>query len=151
MDISVSGLRSKKQKKILAQAVEFYASLLMTKRMAESIEVRVVLKNKLDDDAEGLCHFVEKDVGYREFEIELTKHLPLENLLTNLAHEMVHLKQFATGELHSNMIPANITKWHGKPVNESRVCYWDLPWEIEAHGRERGLFYRFIEKTNIYT
>lgn len=150
MQISVSGLRSKKYTRLMARAAEFYASLLITKRMAETVDLRIVCKNKLDDNAEGYCQFISKDIGYREFEIEIEKNKPIEELLQVLAHEMVHLKQFATKELSNNLVPANISRWQGKNINEDLVNYWDLPWEIEAHGREKGLFYRFLDSYDIY-
>jgi hypothetical protein len=37
----------------------------------------------------------------------------------------------------------------GKTVNPEKVSYWDLPWEIEAHGRELGLFVRWAEKEGL--
>ena len=151
MDITVTGVRSKKTKQLIKKAAEFYGSLLMNKRTANTVVLDIVLKKKLDDpDAEGYCQFLERDVGYRLFEIELIRDIPIEELLRNLAHEMVHLKQFATGELDYNVKPAHISKWHGINVNEKTVSYWDLPWEIEAHGREKGLLYRFLNKVNIY-
>lgn len=91
-----------------------------------------------------------QSVGVREFEIEIEKDRPIDELLVTLAHEMVHLKQFATRELTSSHVPAHISRWQGREINENLVNYWDLPWEIEAHGRERGLFYRFTDKVDIY-
>jgi hypothetical protein len=56
---------------------------------------------------------------------------------------MVHVKQFATGELVDN--PSGKTvKWQGKRVTlRDDDGYWTLPWEIEAYGRELGLFVRW--------
>jgi hypothetical protein len=53
---------------------------------------------------------------------------------------MVHVKQYARRELH----PADDV-WMGKTYNPKKISYWDLPWEIEAHGREIGLFIRYCE------
>ena len=39
--------------------------------------------------------------------------------------------------------------WMGKTYNPKDVNYWDLPWEIEAHGREVGLFVRYCEENNL--
>jgi hypothetical protein len=64
--------------------------------------------------------------------------------LETVAHEMVHVKQYARRELHPvyNM-------WCGKTYNPEKVSYWDLPWEIEAHGREVGLFIRWTEENKL--
>jgi len=60
---------------------------------------------------------------------------------------MVHVKQYARGELRENY---GVGKhlWKGAWVN-SNIDYYDLPWEIEAHGRETGLFIRYIQKHNL--
>ena len=57
---------------------------------------------------------------------------------------MVHVKQYARRELDPNK-----EVWMGKTYNPKDVNYWDLPWEIEAHGREVGLFVRYCEENNL--
>jgi hypothetical protein len=42
-----------------------------------------------------------------------------------------------------------ITKFKKDIVNSNKVSYWDQPWEIEAMGREEGLFIQWIEKMNL--
>jgi hypothetical protein len=34
-------------------------------------------------------------------------------------------------------------------VDDNQVDYWDTPWEIEAHGREKGLFTRFKQQYSL--
>lgn len=150
MNVHVSGHRSKKAKQFLAQAAEFYGSLLLSKSMMCNIDLDIILRKELDGGAHGYCMYNGKTGKVREFEIELNKSLPFEDILINLAHELTHLKQFATGELNNTIRPANHSKWQGVLVNEDKVDYWDLPWEIEAHGRERGLYYRFQDSLNPY-
>ena len=65
-------------------------------------------------------------------------------LLETLAHEMVHVKQYARRELKPR-----VDCWMGKTYNPKKVSYWDLPWEIEAHGRETGLFVRYCEANKL--
>ena len=57
---------------------------------------------------------------------------------------MVHLKQFAKGEMR-DMMTADKTEWLGQSMHSRSLDYYDLPWEIEAHGREVGLFVRWAE------
>jgi len=80
----------------------------------------------------------------RTFEIEVDRSLTLRKMLETVAHEMVHVKQYARNELS----PYG-SIWCGKTYNPKKVSYWDLPWEIEAHGRETGLFVRWAEKENL--
>ncbi len=144
MHIEVVGHRSKQLKDLMAQAVEFYCSLLLSKRMQKSIEVYVILKKNLENNYSGFCTYVDHHKGKRIFEIELAKGFTVRDTFCSLAHEVVHLKQFATGELKDYLVTANVSKFKGELLNESKIDYWDLPYEIEAYGREKGLFTRFV-------
>jgi hypothetical protein len=58
----------------------------------------------------------------------------MRDMLITVAHEMVHIKQYVKGEM-----PKSITEGD----------YWDRPHEIEAHGRETGLFIRWAEANQL--
>ena len=60
-----------------------------------------------------------------------------------LAYEMVHVKQHAKGELKS-MLREREDKWHGRYIKENELHYFEKPWEIEAYGRELGLYQMFM-------
>jgi hypothetical protein len=72
------------------------------------------------------------------------KTLTKKETLLALAHEMVHLKQYAKGELKDIFRPAKMIKWHGDRYLTDGVDYWEQPWEIEAYGREKGLYFKFL-------
>ena len=42
-------------------------------------------------------------------------------------------------------IETGVARWKSKKISLD-TNYWDLPWEIEANGREVGLFIRWAEK-----
>jgi hypothetical protein len=136
MYITVTGGKAS-QRKLVESMVEFCIQTLMPRM--RKLEVTVNLCKPTG--ALGYCLELESN---REFELEVDKTQPMRKLLETVAHEMVHVKQFARRE----MSPAN-EKWHGKTYNPKKVSYWDLPWEIEAHGREVGLFIRWAEKHNL--
>ena len=133
MFIEVTGGKEYQRKRVQSIA-EFCVETLMPRM--RTLEVTITLKKP--KGAMGYCLELDNN---REFELEIDKTQPLRKLLETVAHEMVHVKQFARRELH----PANDT-WYGKTYNPKKVSYWDLPWEIEAHGREVGLFIRWCEK-----
>ena len=133
MFITVTGGKPN-QRKYVESMAEFCVKTLMPR--TRTLEITVKLKKP--KGAMGYC--LEGDSN-REFEIELDCTQKLRPLLETLAHEMVHVKQFARRELH----PATDT-WYGKTYNPKKISYWDLPWEIEAHGRECGLFIRWAEQ-----
>jgi hypothetical protein len=145
MEISIQGIKSKKMSRLISRAIEFYCTRLMNKRTVSTLEVLVEAKNKLDNNVLGLCYFDGYSEGVREFILEIKKKVILEDLLTTIAHECVHIKQFAKRELKDGRVIANSTIWKGSEINELKVDYEDLPWEIEAVENEYLLFQEFIE------
>ena len=93
----------------------------------------------------GFCDSYECGVKLREFEIGVRSTLSKRETLIILAHEMFHLKQFATGEM-KDMAGFKVSKWRGEKIYRDDIEYWDMPWEIEAHGREKGLYYMFLSE-----
>lgn len=134
--ITVTGGREY-QRKYVESMVNFCITTLMPRMRTLDITV------KLSKPSGALGYCLELDTN-REFEIEADRTQPLRRLLETIAHEMVHVKQYARGELHPS---ADV--WMGKTYNPKKVSYWDLPWEIEAHGREVGLFVRWAEENNL--
>jgi len=119
---------SKSQKKHVYKMVEFCAKMLMPRMSNLDITVNLCKPT----GAIGYC--LETD-NNRTFEIEVDKTQSLRRLLETLAHEMVHVKQYELGELAQG--------------SETHIDYWDRPSEIEAHGREVGLFVRWAEKERL--
>ena len=53
-------------------------------------------------------------------------------------------KQYAKGEMVHYERDQSIIRWRQSKINVDKESYWDLPWEIEAHGREEGLTQQFM-------
>ena len=145
MLITVTGVRDPKFESVVHKAAKFYASILLPKHISAHITVDIDFMGKLDRDADGYCDVVGYNIRKkpREFEIQIRRNKSKRYMMMTLAHEFVHLKQYAMGELDDNM-----SVWKGKKVR-SNVDYWDSPWEIEAHGREYGLWSRFAKKFKV--
>ena len=94
-------------------------------------DVEISFRRLTNDRSLGGCI----DCGDNEYEIDIKRSLRLRDMLTTLAHEMVHVKQYELGELTQD--------------NEAEYDYWDKPSEIEAHGRETGLFITWAEQNNL--
>lgn len=74
----------------------------------------------------------------------LDSRLNMQSLLTTIAHEMVHVKQYAKGQLRYQEEKRKVVPvWLGKFVKETD--YYSLPWELEAYGKERLLANKFIQ------
>lgn len=143
MHINITGGKSYQKQRIVS-VIEFCQNKLMPKMKDLEIDVKL---RKFDpkEDACGFCLAVDgpRPDRPREFEIELDSSMKLRRLLETVCHEMVHVKQYAQGELYESD-RQNKHRWQGEWLNKD-PDYWDRPWEIEAHGRELGLFLRWRE------
>ena len=64
------------------------------------------------------------------------------NMATTLAHEMVHVKQLAKGQM--KFLPNQARVWMGKRYSK-KVSYLDQPWELDAFARQEILVRKAIE------
>lgn len=147
--ITVKGGSSNQQKRIKS-IVEFCVNKMMPRMY--NLEIRVKLKDLTKAGAYGFCLAdpdgdAERSDRPRVFELEIHRKMKLRKILETVAHEMVHVKQYARGELYySQRVEKN--RWQGKYISNNQN-YWDHPWEIEAHGREAGLFIQWAEKERL--
>jgi len=135
---------------LMRSAAHFYADILFGPRLANNISLWVHNRKNLltKDGMYGSCTALDDDNRYpRQFAIHLDSSVPRKMLFETLAHEMVHAKQYARGELRN--LWSGKTSWQGQHIDEELMEYYDHPWEIEAHGRERGLFIRWINHEGI--
>ena len=140
---------TKRIRKDIELATWYYAEKLMGKRLMSGLEINIDLKKELltEEGHEGTA--IWDDDGYRpkEFTINLDTTVNFRNLLINLAHEMVHVKQWAKDEMYEYMNTMGMVRFKGERIHLEETDYWDYPWEIEAYGRQLGLFIRFCEDT----
>jgi len=148
--IKIQGKHKQVHAKVMRSALQWYARDLMPQLTTDiAIELNIVDNLVRDERMDAAVTWLEDPVKPRKFVMELDAGLNLERTLEMLAHEMVHVKQFATGELVDN--PGGKTvKWMGKRVSvRDDDGYWTLPWEIEAYGRQPGLYARFCRHKGI--
>ena len=132
MQISIKG-GSKTQKKYAKDIIRFCGAKLMSKRLAKSLNIKVHFVKGLLDKYNQAGNCMWEDDSYR----------PKEFL-----HEMVHVKQFAKGEMR-DLAGAERVSYNGKRYELDKDDYFERPWEIEAHGRELGLFVRWAEANQL--
>jgi hypothetical protein len=94
-------------------------------------DIEISFRRLTNDRSLGGCI----DLGDNEYEIDIKRSLRMRDMLVTLAHELVHVKQYELGQLTQD--------------NEADFDYWDKPSEIEAHGRETGLFVRWAEQNKL--
>lgn len=71
--------------------------------------------------------------------IEIDAGLSLDRMLSTVAHEMVHAKQWLTGKL---AIVDGFMQWRGNFVSED-IPYHLEPWELEAMKKEVAMKHLF--------
>ena len=122
-----------KIKKEHKQAIQYFADKLLSKQIQRHISVRFTFTNMFYLGLTCISGYNSKDKP-REFEIEIARNQIGRELLMTLAHEMVHIKQYAYGELNEEM-----TKWQGLRVCAGTIEYDEHPWEIEAETKAEEL------------
>lgn len=153
MQISISGF-NKKIAQELREAAEFFALQLMDPRMVRNITLDIEKCRRLD--VMGECVDEDGTRNPRWFTINLRVDKDDEDPIKTLAHEMVHVKQYAKNELSKSIRVSKgsgfklATIWKGEPWLPKRKedHYWDAPWEIEAYGREVGLYHKWVQHYN---
>ena len=127
------------------RASQFYAEQLFPKQLLRHIVVSIKFNKHLD--AFGYSSIEKRNTKgkAREFLIELHPYITGKEILKTLAHEFVHVKQYVYEELNEEQ-----TQWQGQPFDSDAVDYYELPWEIEAYGREAGLWNNFAKKESLW-
>lgn len=141
MNVKLSGSKDERVKQELERAARFYAKELLSRQMLPYIEVDISIKRKLPDLGYCTVAFLNDWNKPRFFDIELRHSASLERLLKVLAHEMVHLKQFARCELSEDH-----TRWRGFHIDPETIPYEEQPWEIEAATMEGVLYILYREE-----
>lgn len=149
MIISITGGNAKL--KNLAESITRYsAELLLDKKLINKLTVDIEFSRTLlkEDGMLAEIDFDDRVHKPREFTITVDSTVPQRRIMESIAHEMVHLKQYAVGEMCDTNNP-DIVRWKNKQVDLIKCEYWDRPWEVEAHGKELGLFIRWAEHCDL--
>ena len=140
---------NKMTRKLVENAAWWYAEKLVGKRLLGTLKITINLKRNMSEKegCEGSAIWDEWEnlnKTPRDYTIELDSSISIRNILINLAHEMVHVKQWIKGEMYEYETP-NMVRFMKKKYDMSDMDYYDYPWEIEAFGRQLGLFVRWCE------
>ena len=150
MLVNVTG-SNKAVRKLVNIASWWYAEKLMGKRLMAGLEININMTSTLGKkyDMEGSAIWEDESRRPKEFTIELDSSCTIRNILITLAHEMVHIKQWAKDEMYEYVNSPKLVRFKGEKMHMDDIDYWDYPWEIEAYGRQLGLFVRFCEDVGI--
>lgn len=138
-------MRKSDTKDLIESCVNFYAKELNIKdsNFALIVNSRKGLMKNAD------CRGVAYVVAGRIFGLDIDSKLTVETLIEVLAHEMVHIKQFARGQVKYK---GRSMYWLGKKVVKSKINYFDQPWEHDAWAKERILaskIFKILRKEDV--
>ena len=136
------------------------STLIPSKRLRDNIMIDIHMKHH-SNEGEAKLHEDTNRYRPRAFRIYLDHHRMETNeftgetrtdmewfveILKTLAHEIVHVKQYVLGELRSRDVGLLYKGINHDAMN--LMEYFELPYEIEAYGREKGLLYGFMVTWN---
>ena len=151
--IKFKGAKKIKPKQIdyLNSLSEFILDKFFTEYKKDRLDITVKFKKGLfeETDQYGNCIWMDQHYRPEEFEIEIDPDQSIQLLLNTLAHELVHVKQWAKGEFFQLQREKHVYKFCGNRFDTNKVDYWDTPWEIEAHGRAIGLVVQWTRANNL--
>ena len=149
MKVSIKGGRQR-QRDAINEMVFWIGRQLLSRRLYATTILNIELKN-LDKEDYNAATIVSPEYRLssrpRVFNLEFDKKKNIEDLRKDLAHEMVHVKQYERGELY-RFDKTDHIRWKGKIYHssiEDGVDYWSMPYEVEARGMEDALKMKFRE------
>lgn len=152
MLIKVYGSGSKRLKAMAREAIQYSANNFFDKRILENLEISLKFDSELLAKSGDVAQmeWLDNHVRARVFSIYIDSNLSSFLKLLSIMHEMVHVKQYAKGELFQSSKNWSMHKWNRSEwINEEKMDYWELPWEIEAHGREKGMLISWMKATTL--
>ncbi|MAG49628.1 hypothetical protein CMO86_08255 [Candidatus Woesearchaeota archaeon] len=143
---------SKLQKDIIAEAVGSALDVLVSKRMKRTLFFEIFIEKDLykerniwgdmdiEDDEEQSPKFYTIRLNYSGVE-------SFAKMLETLAHELVHVEQFATRRLRHLAKPFHVT-FDKERYNTLTTKYYERPWEIEAHELEKSVYNYMVKSSS---
>ncbi len=122
----------------IEKMIRFCLGKLMSARLANTLSIRVEFRaSKLGKNVGGDCR---PEGGgskkQRIFIVRVQRDGCFTSKLETLAHELVHVAQFASGRLQQRYWKSDRQyhyRWEGEHLGtEKDNPYWNRPWEIEA-------------------
>lgn len=149
MRVRITGRPENKKlsKTLIREATHFFTNLLMTKKSSRGIFINLIF-NELERETAGEIYIADNNTDPfrpKNFEIFIDTKMGYKPTLRALAHELVHMDQLTKGRLYNYSKDDNKARFDKKIIHQNKIDYYFLPWEIEAHGKEVGMYVIFQE------
>lgn len=146
--ISVRNANTPQQRKLLKDATMWMVGEIIGSRL--NLEITVTLYDlRKQEKCSGMCEWMDNPIRPRDFLLHVDNSQSLREQLRTIAHELIHVKQYATGEMYDYQRDWSKVRWRNKIVNSNNLKYKEHPWEIEAYKRQTPLLRKFLYENNI--
>lgn len=145
MKLRIVNCPDKDFRPFVEKAINFYGQSLISKRLLDNINLKVKFNPNLKVYAFASVEDHNASGKARDFLIEIHPWIGAKEILKTLAHEMVHIKQFAYNETNDTL-----SRWKGVAIDSDSLDYYKHPWEIEAYGMDTGLFTKFAVQEKLW-
>jgi hypothetical protein len=151
--LEISGSTERKRQ-LVAEAAYFFKDKLMPRMKTLEIDIHLCPHYEKKTTSSGDCIWEDTNRYSREFTINLDSSND-DWMVRTLAHEMVHVKQWARGEMQDiydddDGSPKR-TRWKSKFINIKNIPYEQWPWEKEALRVEKRLYNEWLEHVKTKT
>lgn len=126
------------------RAIDFFADCLFSHQLKRHLWVEIRNRKMNENEMYGYVFVESYNIRGkpRHFVIVMNSKLSPELKIRTLAHEMVHIKQYAYDELNEEM-----TMWHGRKIDSDKISYFEQPWEVEAWKKGDKIYEKFWRLT----
>jgi hypothetical protein len=152
ISVRIYGCKDIKLKADLRNCIDFCIKKIMPRKRKLNVKVFLDPKYLKEEGMLGSCQPEDSAINRRhyDFAIHLDANMKFKTMISILAHEMAHVKQFATGEL---LYTRNheVSIWKGVKYSDHDVPYNDRPEEKDAVEFEISLRHEWLtqRKANI--
>ena len=127
-----------------SEVVRFFADILLSKKMQNNLKIRVSFNKRNTKGLYGYAAWKKNNLRPRNFTLALDPDNTREEMLITIAHEMVHIEQYASGKLKEYVRSGNI-HWMGKAHPDCKMVKNTSPWERDARRKEKLLYIKYVE------
>jgi hypothetical protein len=138
MNLQISGWRKDVRQEVKDATLFFGKQLMPRMWWTFYIEINLIYSLDKKEGIDGDVVPIDDEYRPKEFLMRLNPSYGRDHLISTLAHEMVHIKQFARMELYD--LRCGKTRWKKSKINPDKVKYEHLPWEKEAEKLGASLF-----------
>lgn len=157
MKIKIKGSCDRVTRDELIRIIKFY-TMRLTPRLFDKVSFTLecvpgLLKNS---ESYGELRIIDEDSQLpRQFHIAIDDEMSKARILEILAHEMVHMEQYASGRMRDLNVVRHTVYW--KHERKGKGCRYESdgydffqPWEVEARGLASVLKDEYEAFNNIY-